>query len=1345
MKTLHLVIAALIVSTLSGCNSGSTKSDTGQEKYSIGGRVTGLQGDFITLANNGSDTVDVSDNGNFSFNQKVKKGEEYTITVVRQPQSPEQQCSVNNGTGIVTDNIDSIEVNCSNTGDSDSDGDGLADTRESEGWTIQVDFQGFGPNADTDKLETVHVTSDPNLIDSDGDGIDDFQEYLDRTNPSNRDTDSDGLTDYEEKYQWFTNASSVDSDSDARGPEQDNFPNNRLFDGAELERFLSPSSSDSDGDGKSDYYELITNTTRSPHIAEMPQILIDFENDVDIRLAVSYSEIESEEYGEAFATESIHSTEWSDTYSTATTVAGKGAFFDDLEFSKLGAIAFVGKKLLNFGLQALPDDVADDLNINKEPTPDITTTHSATLTKSSTQSASEEYSKYQTKSSGTETESGSVSVDLRVHNTGVFAFTLTDLFVNLRFWDPKQNTYITMATLTPDIDSEDGITLSPGSEPARINVKADNVDVDVIKQFLANPSAIMLDPAQFNLENFEDIDFDFIVEQTYNDTALLTIDYGSGNGVGENNRNVHHYRLSTIVDRYATAEENPDDPDSPFAPGDLKGTSMMTALREIIGLNYTTTERSFYNDDGEYVTVNVLTSINGVSNAINSQGEPFPEDRVEGVIQSPSAYWAIYTERDSQADESVNFEDILLKSKDQVRLVFLQDEDGDGLYKREERMFGTLDSPEDIRRPVEAGPNDKSIMIDYVDYPVKVVNNKIVFEDMPDGIPDSIDSDEDGLTDHQEVRDGWQVDDGEVRTVFSNPVIVDSDHDGWSDLFEYHYSADPTMYHVDIDRDGLIEIHDLERLYAMRNNLRGTYLELKRCKSDDEDSSPDDQCDLEQSESDDKGYTIQSSLGCPDDECYGYELATDLDFDTNGDGLVNEEDEFYYEKVDNGFGWFAIGDNTNPFRAHFYGNGYTIYNLTIRMSFNHQGLFGVIRGSENCNFNFNPNEKINDSCLNISNFKIESAHVESRSPVGIVAGEVTNHVELSDIELQGVVWGGWGYRDGAVGGLAGRCTETVYLKDITLLIQASGGTNLGGLCGLANRVTAETITVGSGDTLADFDGDMNTGGVFGSVENSSNCTLCESHVDIDSHDNVGGIAGLANDTELNLSNSHGEITATSYTGGLVGNLVRSEILQSYTTSSVMGENRVGGLVGNSAQSSTINRSFASSSVVGYQYSGNYIGGLAGLTYDTEINDTFATGSVSGRNFVGGLVGDANDGTIVTRSFTTSRVTGNVETTGTFVGWSDLAFYDGNVYRSEAGYRGIGTLYDGSPPTRNQLAGYSLETMQCPTSSNDSNCTNTTYSDWSESTWDFGNSNQLPGLWINERVYRDANGDGQLED
>ncbi|MFY0642459.1 MAG: hypothetical protein JXR16_15495 [Bermanella sp.] len=84
--------------------------------------------------------------------------------------------------------------------------------------------------------------------------------------------------------------------------------------------------------------------------------------------------------------------------------------------------------------------------------------------------------------------------------------------------------------------------------------------------------------------------------------------------------------------------------------------------------------------------------------------------------------------------------------------------------------------------------------------------------------------------------------------------------------------AESNRSDYDLDNDGLIEINDLFDLDEIRNNLDG------------------------------KSF-YGSSVGCPKEGCSGFELTRNLDFDTNHDGKISNEDVFWNDNL----GWQPIG------------------------------------------------------------------------------------------------------------------------------------------------------------------------------------------------------------------------------------------------------------------------------------------------------------------------------------------------------------------------------------------------------------------------------------------------------
>ncbi len=80
--------------------------------YAIGGTISGLAGTAV-LQNNLGETAIVSANGTFSFATPALSGSTYAVTVLTQPGTPSQTCTVASGSGpVVGADITSVNVSC---------------------------------------------------------------------------------------------------------------------------------------------------------------------------------------------------------------------------------------------------------------------------------------------------------------------------------------------------------------------------------------------------------------------------------------------------------------------------------------------------------------------------------------------------------------------------------------------------------------------------------------------------------------------------------------------------------------------------------------------------------------------------------------------------------------------------------------------------------------------------------------------------------------------------------------------------------------------------------------------------------------------------------------------------------------------------------------------------------------------------------------------------------------------------------------------------------------------------------------------------------------------------------
>jgi hypothetical protein len=119
----------------------------------------------------------------------------------------------------------------------DTDADELPDDVEEAGWEIEV--------TNSTGTHSMNVDSDPLEADTDGDGLNDTEEYALGSDPRSIDTDGDGISDGEEHFDVGSNVTNWDSDGDG------------LDDGTEITYRSDPWETDTDGEGLSDLNEFI--------------------------------------------------------------------------------------------------------------------------------------------------------------------------------------------------------------------------------------------------------------------------------------------------------------------------------------------------------------------------------------------------------------------------------------------------------------------------------------------------------------------------------------------------------------------------------------------------------------------------------------------------------------------------------------------------------------------------------------------------------------------------------------------------------------------------------------------------------------------------------------------------------------------------------------------------------------------------------------------------------------------------------------------------------------------------------------------------------------------------------
>ena len=354
----------------------------------------------------------------------------------------------------------------------------------------------------------------------------------------------------------------------------------------------------------------------------------------------------------------------------------------------------------------------------------------------------------------------------------------------------------------------------------------------------------------------------------------------------------------------------------------------------------------------------------------------------------------------------------------------------------------------------------------------------------------------------------------------------------------------------DEDGDGLIDIPTLDQLNMVRFDLNG-------------DGMIDAGVSMEDTESYEMAFGLESGEVACASGCEGYELMNDLDFrlgaTQTADYSVWAEGSTAAEAVP--AGWLPIGTNSNPYTGVFEGNGHTVSNLFInRPSSSFIGFFG-----------------------NVDRATLRNLGLE-----------------------EGIVTGGMDYTAALVGLTAGTTISSCYAT-----VGVEGENSVGGLVAGLGSSSMITLCYATGNVVGSG---FHVGGLVGSV-NGSTMSSCYATGNVEASSQVGGLVGVV-DGSVTLSYATGDVTGSNdEVGGLVGEAFGS-ISSCYATGAVEGNDEVGGLVGDVGTSSMVISCYAMGAVEG----NDEVGGLVGnLESDGEITASYYDNlsSFEGRRELGG--------------------------------------------------------------------------------------------------------------------------------
>lgn len=614
-------------------------------------------------------------------------------------------------------------------GSNDSDGDGLPDNEEQYGWLVTVTL------ANGNKV-TRTVTSSISHADTDGDGLSDAEEKAIGSDPRAVDTDGDQVADAEEWNEWFSDPTDQDSDNDG------------LSDGLDIYFNTSPVIADTDGDQMSDSVEILQRN-RNPLVADLPlpQIIVDGVR-LDLKITSSYTDEQGVTRSVADSTSTTFSQSRSSTLGTSDTTSTES----ENEFSqKIGAEVSYSVK------DGWGGKVTGEVGFGQRRTAGF----SSTVNRESAQASQQEYQRSAQKALvdserravTRNVDEAVIQANISIANKSNIAFTITNLEVSVQQQDRRNGRqFRPIATLRPtgatDPLNQPKYNLGP-FDPERGPIIFQNVEVfpNLVDDLMREPTGLVFQVVNFDILDEFGRNFVFSSQEVNDRTAGLTIDFGDGT--------VERYRVATnskfdakgvalgismerglaITGITRTAGD-----DQPLVPPANPLDPLPLSIRKTYG--------TLTNTDG----VEILTRIRGVQNDLLA------------VPEAEKRFWAVITSNPDLPPNS-SFSAIPLKAGDDFLLVFTRDIDKDGLFEREEYLYGSDDR--------------------------------------------KVDTDEDTLPDFFEVRTGWTVRrlPGLPYKTFSDPAREDSDGDSLRDNFEMVLGTDPNRN--DTDEDALLDAEEV--------------------------------------------------------------------------------------------------------------------------------------------------------------------------------------------------------------------------------------------------------------------------------------------------------------------------------------------------------------------------------------------------------------------------------------------------------------------------------------------------------------------------------------------------------
>lgn len=641
-RVLRTIVDCLLIGTLASSCGDDRKAP--EERLpamaTVTGRLLDSDGNPVVAATVSSQNTPASTrtDSSGSFTLAVKAGAERLTAMQGQVVIVEHCLAAAEGVIHDLGDLDpetptQCDAICTNPPDGDDrDCDGVPDDVERTGWQVLVTL-GDGTT------ETRRVNGDPDLKDTDSDGLNDGQEQAARTDPRRKDTDGDLLSDYAEIVVYKSNPLDVDSDRDARGPSGDRPSDPNLWDGHELAYAgTSPTQHDTDGDGLTDYVEIHSGGT-NPRVADLPSLALDLHGDPHIEL--NESTVQGCDRNSIDLAREEHERVATDNVTTKMSIENTVKLHTEAEA----------------GTSTWPPSFSAKLTTDTEFKHGFVHETSNSFKQTSVQEAQTRFECWER--NNVDFANGKISVAMKLSNRSSLTFKVKDIRV-IAYQIATGGSFRLIGTLEPDQAwPQGGYVLGPAGELV-MTVRKTDIGADVMKALVQNPSALMFDLGGYSLFQVDDmgvnetVNYAKLGESVIQRTGLLVVDYGDGD--------VERYMVATNVAR------NPD--------GSGRGVTLKEVLTGMLGISYATAAQS-----DEHGTVIGRKVVNRVKTVETYQNDPQRIGR---------GFWVVSGTSDAFAQGiDTNFDNIVIKNGQRINLTYLKDTDLDGVFDNEEYLLGT--------------------------------------------------------------------------------------------------------------------------------------------------------------------------------------------------------------------------------------------------------------------------------------------------------------------------------------------------------------------------------------------------------------------------------------------------------------------------------------------------------------------------------------------------------------------------------------------------------------------------------------------------------------------------------